>query len=372
MPLKKKMLQIITLSEIGGAQNILYHIVAGLDPALFDITVACAPGGELVGWLGKLGYVRVIEIPELKRNISPLNDFRALRKLYSLIREEKFDIVHCHSSKAGFLGRLAAWLAGVPRIIFTVHGWGLNQKWPARVAFIWAEKLAGMISTDVVCVSGADYDRAIKMRLVNPEKLRIIYNGLPEVVPGEGLRHELVLTPEDFVVGMVARLASPKDPLFFLELASELLRNKDYQHVRFVLVGDGPLKEQCHNFIEKNGMERNVFLLGSRENAAALYWDMDVAVLFSKWEGLPLAVIEAMLAAKPVIASAVGGIGELVKNNENGFLIKPGDMAGAIEALTLLLTDENMRLNMGQASIRIARSNFALTNMQKEYRDLFA
>jgi len=116
---------------------VVYHVAAGLSPEQFEITVACAPGGELVQWLRELPQkVRVIEIPELKRNISPLKDLKAFWKLYTLIKKKGFDIVHCHSTKAGVLGRLAARLVGVPKIFFTVHGWGINkyQSWPVRFA----------------------------------------------------------------------------------------------------------------------------------------------------------------------------------------------------------------------------------------------
>ena len=388
-----KLLLVVTLSEIGGAQKVVYNIAAGLDHHLFDVTVATAPGGELLRWLKELPQkVSVFEIPELKRNISPYFDMLALIRLYRLVRRERFNVVHIHSSKAGILGRLAAWMAGVPKIFFTVHGWGINeyQNWLVRFLYTWAERLAGAVSTKVICVSENDLEKGRTLKLVADDKLTVIYNGLPEPEGRKGnLRQELGLKNEDVIVGMVARLASPKEPLFHLELARRLLkrvamseaqsvdspRYNDHEmsldRIFFVVIGDGPLRDECEAFIYKYGVAERVFLLGSREDAAELVRDFDVFTLFSRWEGLPLTIIEAMQAGVPVVANDVGGVGELVVDGETGFLIRGLDLEVAAQALLRLLSNQNLRRRMGNAGRQWARRKFSLEEMLSRYRELY-
>ncbi len=373
-----KILLVITLSEIGGAQKVLYHIAAGMDPGLFDVSVACAPGGELVRWLQELGYVRVIEIEELKRDISPLNDLKALLKLYQLMKKNKYDVVHCHSSKAGVLGRLAAWLAGVPKIIFTVHGWGINEyQGPLkRFLYIWAERLAGLLSTKVVCVSESDILKGKSLKLVDAQKLKVIYNGLPASVKEKGaFREELGIGENDIVIGTIARLAVQKHPHFFLEVAKKLLAGAkcmaEGRQLFFVIIGDGPLRADCEEYINRNSLIGRVFLLGAREEAAKLVQDFDIFVLFSRWEGLPLTIIEAMLAGVPVVANNVGGVGELVENEKTGLLIGGLQVEAAVQALEKLIFNREQRLSLGISGQRKALALFSVDKMVKNYYILY-
>ena len=374
-----KVLLIVTLSELGGAQKVVYHIAAGLPPEQFEVTVACAPGGELVNWLRSLPQgIQVMEISELKRNISLWDDLKAFMKLYALIKKGAFDIVHCHSSKAGFLGRLAAYFAGVPKILFTVHGWGINeyQSRPVRFFYTWAERLAGVVSTGVVCVSESDLLKGRNLRLVANDKLKVIYNGMPEPRKKEGiLRGELNIRKEDIIIGSVARLAPQKDPLFLLEVAGRMItrpnNDQDQGRLFFVLIGDGPLRSRCEEFINLKDLNGRLFLMGTREDAAELVRDFDVFVLFSRWEGLPLTIIEAMLAGRPVVASAVGGVSELVAHQKTGFLVNAHDERAAVQALQKLVADRDQRLSMGESGRRRAVELFNINEMVNKYRELY-
>lgn len=365
----------ITLSEVGGAQKVVYHLAAGLSREGFEVEVACAPGGELVEWLGALPCpVRVWEIPVMKREISPLNDMRCLWQLYRLIKKGGYDAVHCHSSKAGFLGRLAARLAGVREVYFTAHGWSVNEARgrAERLIYGWAERLAGALSSAVVCVSENDRRLGVKAGLTAGEKLTVIYNGLPECPARPGaLRRELGIGPKggDLLVGMVARLAHPKEPLFFLEAAKEVAAL--HPNAYFVLIGDGPLYRRCREFIENSGLNGRAFLTGARDTAAALMGDLDVFVLFSRWEGLPLTVIEAMQAGVPVVASAVGGVPEMVAEGKTGFLTGKLGVGEAAAAISRLLSDPVLRRQMGDAGRRLAREKFSYQKMLSAYRELY-
>ena len=412
-----KILLVVTLSEMGGAQKVVYHIAAGLEPGLFDVTVACAPGGELVRWLRELAEagesawsgetgpsprpfpLRVVEIPELKREIAPVRDMLALWRLYRLIRRERFDVVHCHSSKAGLLGRLAAWLAGVTQVYFTAHGWGINeyQSRLFRFFFTLAERLAGAVSTRVVCVSLYDYNKALALKLARPGKLAVIYNGIPG--PGEAnastaavgsehpassgvkvgaavpaikmgkLKKELGLAGSDRLAVTVMRLAPPKEPMLFLKVARRLVQ--PLPGLFFAIIGDGPLRAGCEAYIRENGLAGRVFMTGSREDAAELLGGCDMFMHFSRWEGLPLTIIEAMQAGVPVVANRTGGVCELVADGETGFLIDDLDAREAGRACEALFASGELRRRCGEAGRLRARRLFSLEEMQRKYRDLY-
>jgi glycosyltransferase involved in cell wall biosynthesis len=370
---KAKTLQIITLSEWGGAQQVCYDLATRLHGDEFTVEVACAPGGPLVEKLKKSG-IKVHQINSLKRDFSPIQDLKCLFQLYSLIRRGKYQIVHCHSTKAGILGRIAAWLARVPRIYFTVHGWGFYNEqeygWAQRI-LILAERLCARFSTKIICVSENDLKQGLARKIARAGKFTLIRNGVAmENLNRTGsLRREINATDEEVVFGMVARLHYPKDPILYLKAAKMVLESNGGCH--FVLIGDGSLYDECLEFVSKSGLESRVHVLGFRKNARFLYSDFDVFVLSSLFEGLPLTVIEAMFAGLPVVASNVGGIPELVSDGRNGFLTIPGSPEDLAQKMLLLAKDDYLRRKMGGESSIIAKSQFALETMISQYRDLY-
>ncbi|MHB8918592.1 MAG: glycosyltransferase family 4 protein [Desulfocucumaceae bacterium] len=380
----RKVLLVVTLSEIGGAQKVVYNLAAGLKPEQFEVTVACGPGGELIGWLKGLPGVKVVELDCLKRNISPLGDTLCLFRLYRLIKSGGYDIVHCHSSKAGILGRLAARMAGVKQIYFTVHGWGIdeNQQLLVRWLYTVAERVAGAVSARVVCVSRYDLEKGIRLGLVAKEKLDLIYNGMPDEYAGpennlyrpdvrNRLKKELGLPSDGIVVATVMRLADPKNPLFFLETAERLIKENNDKNIFFVIIGDGPLWAQCEEYIYRNSLGGRVFMMGKREDVSLLLSGLDVFTLFSHHEGLPLTVIEAMLAGLPVVASNVGGIKEMVDHGGTGYLVDGFDPGISAEYIKELAGNHALRAKMGEAGRGRALELYGLERMIGEYEKLY-
>jgi glycosyltransferase involved in cell wall biosynthesis len=376
---RKKLLLLITKSETGGAQKVVYHIAANLPPDQFDITAACAPGGQLIDWLKNLPQkITVVEMPELKRNLSPANDIKAFQNLYRLMKRETFDIVHCHSSKAGILGRLAARAAGVPKILFTVHGWSINdyQSFPVRALYTLAERLAGAVSTRIICVSQSDFNKGRDLHISSAPKMCVIYNGLPIPAFQAGKLREIINISKDApIIGTVARLVDQKNPLFLLAVAAEIIGGKTVNSTvpapYFVIIGDGPLRPDCERFINKNNLGGRVFLLGNRDDAAELIVDFDIFTLFSRWEGLPLTIIEAMLAELPVVASPVGGVEELVARDETGLLVNGSNPSMAARALEELLGNRERRIILGLNGRKKATGLFGIDNMVKSYINLY-
>ncbi len=371
----KKMLHIITLSKWGGAQQVLFDIVTNTDKKKYLIEVACSPGGHLVNKLKKRG-ITVYEIVSLKRNLAPFSSLRALLALYQLIKRGEYDIVHCHSSKAGILGRISACLAGIPKVYFTVHGWGFyNQEeygW-AQKLLIFLEKVAAKCSTKIICVSENDKKEGIRRKITKENKFLLIRNGTNWEVKEnrEKIRRKLGVSENEIVFGMVGRLSYPKNPLMFLRIADEIV--KKYSKAKFVLIGNGPLFKECRDFIRENTLENNIFLLGEKspEETRKLLLGFDVFVLTSKFEGSPISIIEAMFAGQPVVASNVGGVSELIFDQKNGFLVKDQDVDKFVEILTILFEKPQLRLSMGEEGRKIGHSQFGLREMIRSYERLY-
>ncbi len=368
----RKVLYVVTLSEWGGAQHIVYLLAKHLRSD-YEITVACAPGGLLVERLRGLG-LRVMEIPELCRLPHPLRDLRALWKLHSLMQAERFDIVHTHSTKAGLLGRLAAAWARVPVILFTAHGWAFSdgRAWPWRWLLAHVERLPAHLSTKVICVSEYDRQVAVRFGVASPEKLIVVPNGL-ETEPfcssrdKKELRRQLEACDAAGVVTMVGRLALPKD-LNTLIAAWEELGVPGWQ---LWLVGDGPLRPYVEKTIQARGLRNSIRLFGERRDVPELLQASDIFVLSSRWEGMPLTIIEAMLAGLPVIATRVGGVPELVEGSVTGLLVPPGDPLALRDALEQLIVSEESRRLFGERGRQRALQQFSVERMIHRVRALY-
>lgn len=366
----RKILQMITLSEYGGASRVLTSLINTLPQEEYEITLLTGEGSQLRNWLRHdvLKRMRHVQLKSMVRAINPFKDLVAIYQLYRFMKQEKFDIVHCHSSKAGVLGRIAARLAGIPQIFFTVHGWVMDdsQPWWLRQIYTWSERLAALCCTKIICVSLADQRKALYYSIAKSEKFVVIHNGVSiESDISTDLRQEFALDNK-FIVLMVARLAPPKLPLLFFETAKHL---QEYKDMVFVVVGGGKEYDACKAFIDENNLE-NVLLLGERENAGNLFSEADVGVLLSTHEGLPMVILEAMFSAKTVIASNVGGIPELISDGQTGFLVENSVEIFSSKLLELY-QDRQKCEAMGQKALTLANKEFTVQHMTSNYLTIY-
>lgn len=383
--MRKKILQIITLSEWGGAQRVVFDLADNLNKDDFQVEVACQPGGLLVEKL-RARNIKVFEISNLKRELSFVDDIKAFFTLKKLIKKEKYDIVHCHSAKAGILGRWAARSAGVKNIYYTVHSWSFYNKEEYGLmekVFVLLEKFVSRFTTKIVCVAEKVKIDGLKRKIAKPEKFLVIKNGIDFNVENkrDELRAGYGIEPTDIVFGMVARLAYPKDPILFLQIAKGI--TKEVENAKFVLVGDGPLMQDCRNFVEtpafaeatadKRILQENILLLGEKMplEARELFFAFDVFVLLSKFEGMPITVLEAMFAGLPIIASNVGGIGELIEKGKGGFLVDNKNFGEIKSQLNWLIKNPQQRNQMGEYNFQKAKTNFTLQKMVNQYESLY-
>ncbi len=374
---KLKLLLGITLSEMGGAQKVVHDLISTLPQDRYDITLVTYPGGELIGWVDRLNKsrdeeIKIIGVPSLRREISPWNDLRTFYRLYRIMKKNHYHIAHFHSSKMGVLGRWAAWLARIPRIIFSVHGWGINeyQPLPLRIVLSLVERVSGSLCHHVVCVSQQHLEIGVQNKWMDPDKASVIYNGIspPPNVKGK-LRKELKVDENTIIMGTIMRLRTPKDPIFTIQVFHAL--RKLGLDLKLVIIGDGPLRDDCEKLIQHLAIENQVYLLGTREDARELLNDIDVFTLFTKWEGLPLVIMEAMYAGKAILASNVGGISEIIHHKETGLLINELNLNQAVIMLKDLLDSPKSLEMLGENSRKLALEKFSMSRMSKAYQEIY-
>lgn len=376
LPRRRRVALVITMLELGGAQRLVLHIARTLDKTRFDVLLVAGPGGLLDDEARALPGVRFETCPWLVREVRPVHDARAIVDLWARLRAFAPDVVHTHSSKAGIVGRLAAALAGVPRIVHTVHGWGFNpNQSPARQrAFVLAEKLAGSVTTQWIAVSEANARAGAARGIAPRSAFTIVRPGIFSrrfaQASGNGrFRAELGLGPDDPLVGMVACLKPQKTPVDFVRVAARVA--DAVPNARFVLVGDGELRPDVEAAVREAGLDGRFTLLGWRHDPESIVGDLDVLALTSRHEGLPMVVPEAMAAGKPVVATAVDGTPEAVQDGVTGYLAAHGDVAALAAAITRLLQDRDRRARMGQAA-RAASAGWDIDAMAERHAALYA
>jgi glycosyltransferase involved in cell wall biosynthesis len=364
---RAKVLELVTLSDWGGAQGHVAALARHLRDR-YDVTVGCAPGGPLIGALRADG-VPVVEIPTLTRTPNLLGDIRTLAWLVAFMRRERFSIVHCHSTKAGLLGRLAARIAGVPGVVFTAHAWPFTSGWSMaiRLAGTLAERAAARLTTVIVCVAEHVRSEGLRLRIGHADRLRVVYNG---VDPAPWIAASQAATPTGEAgirVVMVGRLQAPKDPATLVRAWTRVP-----QPHRLVIVGDGPLRQPVEALIDQLGLSGRVIMMGARSDVPEILASAGLFVLATGGEGLPLAVIEAMMSGLPVVASNVGGVAEVVQHGATGLLVPAGDADALALALCALVGDAGRRRQFGDAGRRRALAQFTEAHMVAEIDRIYA
>ncbi|WP_447860128.1 glycosyltransferase family 4 protein [Nitrospira calida] len=369
---------VITKLELGGAQEVALFTVSHLDRARFRPALVTGPDGLLTEEAKALPGVEVQVLPPLRREIRPVHDLLALIQLIRLFRRLRPTIVHTHSSKAGILGRWAAWFARVPVIVHTVHGYGITPRQPAwlRAVLVGVERLTGLVTTHWVAVSRADIDQGLRWGLFPRERVSLVRPGIDprpfstalSDAQRTRLRAELGVHGGELVVGTVACLKPQKAPLDFVAVAARVCCR--FPSVRFVLAGDGELREPVEAAVRQAGLQERLRLLGWRRDIPALLQALDVFVLTSHWEGLPRVLLEARASGLPVVATRVGGAAEAIVEGEHGWLCPPGDVEGLAERVCHVLEDAGQRARL-RASRDSLPKEFEIREMLRQYEALY-
>ena len=356
----KKVLQVLEATE-GGTRRHLVDLVTHLDPARFAVSVACATRRD-PAFLDDVRSFKArgiaVHVLPMRRAVSPLWDLVALIRLLRLMRRGRYDVVHTHSSKAGFLGRLAAKLAGVPRVVHTPHvfPFDMDVNRLARSCYFQAERFAARLTDCLVCVFPSQ--RRTAETLLEASKIVVVENEI------DGPTQTTPSRAGNSVVGMVGRLTLQKGPAYFIE-AARLVAARAPQ-TRFILIGEGPLRAALERQNAAAGLGRQFLMAGAREEAADLLSPLDIVVLPSLWEGLPYVLLDALAAGKAVVATCVGGIPDVVADGVNGLLVPSRDAPALAEAVLKLLENAPLRATMEEQARKTAATRPGLGRMVKK------
>ena len=361
-----KIIQIDSYSGIGGGEMVMFNVVQDLKDE-FDFVIA-APKGE---FLEKYRQMNLRTYQLFRQSI-----FGNVLKIRKIIKRENPEIIQCHGTRAAFWGRLAViGLKNKPRIVYTLHGFHIiRRNFFARRILLFIERFLNKWTNVLVCVSEADRGLVLKYKTISQEKIRVIRNGINirkfQVEQDRVMKTKKELGfGDDFVISAIGRLHPQKDfstLLKALRIVVDRIKN-----VKLLIIGDGPLKQNLKEEARSLGIEECVRFLGARKDVPTLLNTSDIAVLSTNWEGLPLILLEAGASGKPVVASDVGGVQEVVKDGETGYLFRPGsekDLAGKI---FILHSSSDLRKKMGEKAFSFISNFFSKEKMAAEYKNLY-
>lgn len=344
-----RVMRIIARLNVGGPALHVTLLTGRLGPPEFESTLVCGrigPGEGDMAYLAAERGITPIIIPELGRELSPLRDPVTLFRLWRLMRHLKPDIVHTHTAKAGFVGRWAAWLARVPVRVHTYHGHVFQGYFgPAKTRlFLALERLTARITDRLITISPALRDELAGVYRVAPaQKFAVVPLGL-ELAPyaaaprGLGtLRAAHLIPPSAPLIGIVGRIVPIKNHALFLEMAGRVLQAQPDAY--FVIVGDGEDRAAIEAQADRLGLRKRVVFTGWMQDLVPVFSDLDLLALSSDNEGTPTAIMQALAAGVPVVATAVGGVPDLLRHGGWGRLVPPGDAGALAEAVLDALRD---------------------------------
>lgn len=368
----KKVLFLITKSNFGGAQRYVYDLASHFSKIDYQVAVASGGNGWLLEQCTRAG-IRTVTVPSLGRDIALFKDWRSLSEIRSLLRREKPNILHLNSSKAAFLGALAGRLEKVPKIIFTAHGWSFNEKraWYQRTVFSFIQGMTILLAHTTIAVS-----EKIRRDAPVQKGVRLIHHGITEITfvdSGDARAKLKTLCPAfnttSLTIGTIGELHTNKGHDILIEALLLLPQEAPWQ---MIIIGDGEKRKSLEARIEKHALQNRVFLAGHIDDAARLLKAFDIFVFPSRTEALGYALLEAGLAALPVVASNVGGIPDVIKNRESGILVPTENIETLAQALGMLLEDPALRNAYGRAHFERVTKLFSFKQMIAETEKVYA
>lgn len=366
---RKKIIYVITKANWGGAQKYVFELVSSLPSDQFAISVVYGGEGLLADKLRAAG-IESTSIPSLWRDVKTWSDFKAFWQLWRLFKKEKPDIVHLNSSKIGAMGALAARLAGVKKIIFTIHGWAFDEDrpWWQRWMIKFISWLTLVLAHKTIAISKHSKNQVLGWPRHVSEKITVIYNGINTKEDiNYKTRADLGIATDNLIIGTIAELTKNKGLWYAVKAMKELKNRK----LILFIIGEGEEREVIEGLIAKEGLEEKVVLFGFKDRANNLIKIFDIFILPSLKEGVPYVLLEAGLAERPVIASNVGSISEIINDGNDGILVPPRDVDALVQAIDGLAGNAPKRTLLGKALHEKIGSNFSKEKMLTGTIDLY-
>lgn len=376
---KIKILHTMTwLAPGGGVDKNVFYTLSGLKN---DYDFHLVSGSEIHhNPFESIKEIRFVICKNLIRKISPVNDLMALLFLRKLIKNEKYDIVHTHETKASLLTRIAAYLAGCRVIIYGLHGVTFNDPHSSlkRYFYILLEKATAWMSDFIVSVSQDCIDRYHEASIARNIPYKVIYSGIDirlfaeKKISGRrrtDLRHSLGIKDDDLLLINVGRFSLAKGQRFTIEAFARL--KKEYENLKLLLVGEGERQRECMRQAEELGVQNEVIFYGFSDAVQELLWISDIFVLTSLREGLPRVVVEASLCRIPTVGFDVEGMREIVNDGESGFIVPQYEVRSLADKIKILLNDPEMRSEFAEKAYRRAASRWDKDIMVDQLKKLY-
>lgn len=356
----------------GGVDRYIRMLLKYLDKNKFENILVCSQDFRKEDYEG---LADAFEQIEMERAIGK-NDLKAIGKVRKLIKKYNPDIVYAHSSKAGAVARVAD--IGLKNYcVYNPHGWAFNMRCSNKKKAMYAaiEKLAAPFCDKIICISDAEKQSALDKNICKEGKLQVIFNGVDVDAYKAGAhgvvkRADLGIPDDAFVVGMVGRVSPQKAPDVFIRMAK--LMNDKIPNAYFIIVGNGMLENEIREYAEAQGFSDRLHITGWVDNPMSYVELFDVGCLLSRWEGFGLALPEYMMAGKPIVATSVDAIPNIIKDGENGLLVNVDDYQMACDKVLKIWEDEKLKKMLIDNGIHMVNSRFDARRMGKEHEEMFS
>lgn len=355
----------------GGVDCYIRMLLKYLDKNKFENIMVCSQDFRKEDYDGLVSNFEQIE---MTRAIGK-NDVTSIAEVRKLIRQYKPDIVYAHSSKAGAIARVAD-IGMKNYCIYNPHGWSFNMRCSNKKKTLYTviEKIAAPFCDKIICVSEAEKQSALEKRICKEDKLQVVFNGVDIEAYENGAHGAVKRTdlniPEDaFVVGMVGRISIQKAPDVFIK-AAKLLKER-ILNCHFIIVGNGEMEGELRKYAQNNGFLDSLHITGWVENPLSYVELFDVACLLSRWEGFGLALPEYMMVGKPIVATKVDAIPNLIKDGENGILVEADNVAGASEAVFRFYENPELRKKCVEQGHKDVHDKYDAKRVSNEHKQIF-
>lgn len=370
--MRKNKIRILHVAQAaGGVDRYIRMLLKYLDKDKFENVLVCSQDFHEEDYDG---LVNSFEQIVMNRAIGA-NDLKSIAEVRKLIKKYNPDIVYAHSSKAGAIARVAD-IGLKNHCIYNPHGWAFNMRCSdkKRMMYTAIEKIAAPFCEKIICISDAEKRSALEKKICKEDKLQAIFNGVDidayeSGEHGKAKRADLNIPEDAFVVGMVGRISPQKAPDVFVRMA-KLVKDK-IQDAHFIIVGNGNQEAEIRKYAEDNGFSDNLHITGWVDDPMSYVELFDVACLLSRWEGFGLALPEYMMAGKPIVATKVDAIPNIIRDGENGLLIKADDATGASEAVLRIYQDKELKDKLVAQGLEDVHNRFNARRVSEEHGILF-
>lgn len=370
--MRKNKIRILHVAQAaGGVDRYIRMLLKYLDKNRFENILVCSQDFNKEDYNGLVDYFEQIE---MMRAIGK-SDLKAIRAVRKLIKIYNPDIVYAHSSKAGAIARIAD-IGFKNCCVYNPHGWAFNMRCSTmkREMYIAIERMAAPFCDKIICISDAEKQSALDKKICREDKLEVIFNGVDIEAYENGThgavkRKDLNIPEDAFIVGMVGRVSSQKAPDVFVKMAKQVKNKVPNSH--FIIVGGGDQEAEIKKYARDNAFLDCLHITSWVDNPMSYVELFDVACLLSRWEGFGLALPEYMMAGKPIVASRVDAIPNIIRDGENGLLVEVDDVTGASEAVLRIYSDEKLKNVLIKAGLETVNKKYDARRVSNETDKLF-